>query len=267
MKIALMDEVDKGSSADETLNQIDAALEDDPRKIGDVWRSQKMGRDVAAIATEMNWASPGPVYSYRTYINVLRGMTEPPMKPTIALQCGRQIASFIRRHPQLSSEARELLNGRRQRCESNVEEYEELEATTSDDDTDEGDNAGVYVYTLPHYIHHPVSGKPDARSTPRTLLKVGKSDIDIEVRIKQQTTTALPERPIKLRIYQGDDEPTEIEKRIHTMLDAADHNPNREKGAGKEWFLTNLKFLDAIAVTLGLQIRRYNEDMTTELET
>ena len=51
------------------------------------------------------------------------------------------------------------------------------------------------------------------------------------------------------------------------MLDAADHNPNREKGAGKEWFLTNLKFLDAIAVTLGLQIRRYNEDMTTELET
>ena len=247
--------------------EIDAALEGDTRKIGDVWRSQKEDDDVARIMNEMGWAGPGAVYSYRTYINVLRGATPAPKSPTMALQCCRQIASFIRRHPQLSAAAKELLDSRRQECESNAEEYDEPESITSEDDLSSGDKAGVYVYTLPHYLHHPVRGKPDESSTPRTFLKVGKSDGDIDGRIRQQTTTALPEPPIKLRTYQGDEGPVVLEKRIHAMLDAADHNPNREKGAGKEWFLTNLKFLDAIASMLGLKIHRYNEDKTTELET
>ncbi len=36
-------------------------------------------------------------------------------------------------------------------------------------------------------------------------------------------------------------------RRIHGHLAPADHNPNRARGAGKEWFLANLNFLDAVA--------------------
>ena len=257
----------ENSESGDPATEIDAALEGDTRKIGDVWRSQRKDDDVVRIMNEMGWAGRGPVYSYRTYISVLRGESTAPKSPTMALQCGRQIASFTRRHPQLSTAAKELLDSRRQECESKAEEYDEPESTMSEDDPSSGAQIGVYVYTLPHYLHHPVARKPDESSTPKTFLKVGKSDVDVELRIRQQTTTALPEPPMKLRLYQGEGGPVALEKKIHAMLDAADHNPNREKGAGKEWFLTNLKFLDAIASTLKLQIHRYNEDKTTELET
>ncbi|MDE0007193.1 MAG: GIY-YIG nuclease family protein, partial [Gammaproteobacteria bacterium] len=90
---------------------------------------------------------------------------------------------------------------------------------------------------------------------------------NVQARIKQQPTTALRQPPITWRVYQGAGDPAELEKRLHKALDAADHNPNRAKGAGKEWFLTNLKFLDAVAAMLDLEIHRYHEDMTTELET
>ena len=245
---------------------IDAALDSDERKIGAMWRAQKIDDDTSRIAKEMGWTTVSAVYSYRTYINVLRGTSAAPRSPVMALQCSRQIASFIRRHSKLSAAAKELLESRRQDCDTSSDEYEEPTSSSSEDELPE-DQAGVYVYTLPHYINHPVTEKPDASSTPRTFLKVGKSDVDIEQRIKQQATTALPEKPLKLRLYQNDDKPIDLEHKIHGMLNASDHNPNQEKGAGKEWFLTNLKFLDAIATILGSSIRRYNENMTTELET
>lgn len=111
-------------SGEGTTTEIDAALGSDTRKIGDVWRALKAGADVAAISSQMGWAAPRPVYSYRTYINVLRGVAPPPTKPTMALQCGRQIGSFIRRHSELSNEAKDSLEQRRQRCESNADEYD-----------------------------------------------------------------------------------------------------------------------------------------------
>lgn len=257
-----MDETSKNIIA-----EIEAALDQDPKKIGEVWRAQRADDDVVHIQNEMGWETPSAVYSYRTYINVLRGEVPPPPSPTMALQCSRQIASFIQRHPEIAATTKERLEATRVSCFSNASNDEVDDTTTLEDDGLAGMGAGVYVYTLPHYIQHPVIAKPDASSTPRTLLKVGKSDIDIEVRIKQQTTTALPEPPMKLRVYLGDSEPAAIERNMHAMLDAADHNPNRAKGAGKEWFLTNLKFLDAIAKVLDLQTHRYNGDKTTELET
>lgn len=246
--------------------EVDAALDADVRKIGDVWRSLKTDDDVNRIMKEMDWAGPGPVYSYRTYINALRGESLPKGQ-VLALQCSRQIASFIRRHTELSPDTKQTLNARRQQCDNIAEDYEEPDPLPSEEQAvPSPDPVGVYVYTYPHYLNHPVASKPDADSTPRTFLKVGKSDIDIEVRIAQQATTAFPERPLKLRLYQGDDDPALIEKKIHATLNAADHNPNKRKGAGKEWFLTNLKFLDMIAGMLELDVHRYNDDKTTELE-
>ena len=245
-------------------DEIDAALDQDERKIGEFWRAQKQTGDVNEIAAEMGWETPSAVYSYRTYINVLRGTASPTV--SMALQCRRQIGSFIRRHNELSAQAKDILSSRQASCDSIAESYDEPDSSVGEEaDIELG--AGVYVYTLPHYIRHPVVDKPDASSTPRTFLKVGKSDTNVDERIRQQATTALPEPPVTLRVYQGADYPGKVEKRLHEALDAADHNPNRAKGAGKEWFLTNLKFLDAVAAMLDLKIHRLHEDMTTELET
>src|SRR5205085_1296059 len=59
---------------------------------------------------------------------------------------------------------------------------------------------GVYVYSLPIYLEHPV----DAASG-RTLLKVGHSSVDVFTRVSGQSrTTALPEDPVLLRIFACD---------------------------------------------------------------
>lgn len=259
-------------SGTDSLAEIDALLEIDGRKIGAFWRAQKEDEDAGVIAEKMGWATPSAVWSYRKYIDVLRGTSPAPTAPAVALQCSRQIASFIRRHPDLSGPTKNLLEDRKRDCDAKGDEYEEHVSPSSDADSDSvEDQAGVYVYTLPHYLNHPVHPATETHGaiskTPRTFLKVGKSDVDINVRIRQQASTALPERPLKLRLYRNDESAIDLERKIHRMLKAADHNPNEERGAGKEWFMTNLKFLDAIAVAFEIQIERYNEDKTAELET
>jgi hypothetical protein len=118
------------------------------------------------------------------------------------------------------------------------------------------EEAGVYVYALPHYIRHPYD-----QASGRTLLKVGHSQSDVIVRFRNHIrTTALPEEPILLRIYRtnGDSAPR-AEAAFHRLLDAADHSSTIGRSAGREWFLTHTRFLDEIAATLGLQINVINE--------
>jgi hypothetical protein len=84
-------------------------------------------------------------------------------------------------------------------------------------------------------------------------MKVGKSDSDVIRRFRQQErNTALPEDPRLLRVYTGIEDKGDVEKRIHALLSAADHRRNRSRAAGTEWFLTNLKFLDALAADMQL---------------
>jgi len=42
--------------------------------------------------------------------------------------------------------------------------------------------------------------------------------------------------------------------RFHALLSAADHRRNQGRAAGTEWFLTSLRFLDAIAEDMGLTL-------------
>ncbi len=46
---------------------------------------------------------------------------------------------------------------------------------------------------------------------------------------------------------------------MHTHLNAADHNQNRSRGAGKEWFLTHLTFIDSTADLLAMEIKYEDE--------
>lgn len=103
--------------------------------------------------------------------------------------------------------------------------------------------------------------------TDRTLMKVGKSDRDVIQRFNEQTrTTALPEAPVLLRIYESKSKTaglSEIEKTFHELLEAADHDRSTARTGGTEWFLTSLKFLDKIAFVLGMTITT-NEDLQGE---
>lgn len=112
--------------------------------------------------------------------------------------------------------------------------------------------AGVYVYGLPWILAHP---DPE---TNRTLLKVGHSSVDIFNRVASQSrTTALPEDPMLLRVYPCD-ESARAEAQFHDRLTRAGHLRPDTTYAGKEWFLTNLDFLDGVAAELGLEVKVVN---------
>jgi len=121
---------------------------------------------------------------------------------------------------------------------------------------------GVYVYSLMHYLTYPYDPE-----SGRTLMKVGMSDRDVIRRFREQIrTTALPEEPILLRIYQASEVQsslTEIEKTFHNLLEAADHDRSNARTGGTEWFLTSLKFLDKIGDTLSLKVTT-NQDLESE---
>jgi hypothetical protein len=114
--------------------------------------------------------------------------------------------------------------------------------------------AGIYVYTLPHYVRYPYDAK-----TGRTLLKVGHSSVDALYRANAQArVTSLPEDPWLLRIYPAE-AASQAEKQFHGFLRDADHDGVRGTRTGSEWFLTSLKFLDRIATAIGLQVRVIND--------
>ena len=115
--------------------------------------------------------------------------------------------------------------------------------------------AGVYVYSLPHYLAHPFD-----ISTQRTLLKIGHSSVDVFNRVLTQSrTTALPEDPILLRIYPCESS-AGFEAKFHAWLTQAGHlRPGSTTQAGTEWFLTTVDFLDDIAIELGLDIQDVND--------
>jgi hypothetical protein len=72
---------------------------------------------------------------------------------------------------------------------------------------------------------------------------------------EQIRTTALPEDPVLLRVYPtSETDALEKERTFHRLLEAADHDRSSARTGGTEWFLTSLKFLDEIAVTLALEV-------------
>ena len=133
---------------------------------------------------------------------------------------------------------------------------EEGAARTRTEEVESQDVPGIYVYSLPHYLRFPFD--PDRR---HTLLKVGRSQVDVYRRTSQQgRTTALPEDPLLLRVYATSaDDAVGAEKYFHTFLEDADHLRNRSSRAGREWFLTTTKFLDRLAKERGLAIEVVND--------
>lgn len=189
----------------------------------------------------------------------------------MARQIAARMKSTIRKH-EFSTRTREVL-------ERNIAE---LEGIASDADAFEAeqdkaeiaehsveerlrDRTGVYVFTYPHYLRHPTHPSRESEKMPdRTLLKVGFADNGIFDRVNQETSGAgVPEHRRVLRAYlttQGESQSSRnLERKFHELLDSAGHaGPKRgsteyQRG-GKEWFYSNVDFLDRIAQLLNLEI-------------
>jgi hypothetical protein len=108
---------------------------------------------------------------------------------------------------------------------------------------------GIYVYSFPQYLRHPAE-------SGLVALKVGHSATDSIRRFRDQTrTTGMPEDPVLLRVYPtAPAAAAETEKVFHALLTAARHGRKNGAMSGKEWFSTDLGFLDEIARTLKLEI-------------
>lgn len=237
--------------------EVEALLATDTTWLGDVWQALKTERPMAELAAEMN-ITPGPLYSYQSLINALIDGSISTF-PSVAAGHSARIRSWLKKDdlsPQLRAalqEQEKALNAvasdpTAQRVEDDVAVNASIRAEAEQ-------VPGIYVYTLPHYWRHKVDPEND-----QTYLKVGKSETDVFSRVRGQRTTALPEDPWLLRVYETDDAGL-VERRFHAMLDAADHHRSQSTRGGREWFMTSLRILDWYATDQGLTIRRTNEDV------
>lgn len=244
--------------------EIEAMLEVDPRRIGQVWREmQEHGRVAEKIRDALDLVTVGTVTSCFGSIDTLVTGEQLTSAPTLASQRASMLRGFLKRHDASLSQATKdrLEDLVRRHDHASTDESEIAKESQELEERDQGlrdGTPGIYVYTLPHYMKHPVLRNDDAESDHRTYLKVGRSDRDVAKRMAQQSTTALPEPIMVLRRYttarKSPGGYRELEAKMHSHLNAADHNQNRKRGAGKEWFLTHLKFIDSTAELLGLVV-------------
>ena len=247
-----------GETHGDIQSEIRRAFEADDTRMGDVWRATAAGKTPAQTAEELGTQTSNFVNKYLRFVRAIE-TGDLPSAPTMIRECRTTTKGFLNRHSaRLSVSAIGILNERIATLESLMnnpaaEEAEDQKIRQGTESIESQGIAGIYVYTLPHYRKHPVEPSTDESISDRTLMKVGMSDSDVIRRfLHQQRNTSLPEDPQLLRVYVGEGEMLPIEQRMHRLLKAADHRQNAGRASGTEWFLTSLKFLDALALDMGL---------------
>jgi T5orf172 domain len=244
---------------DDTLRQeLEQILTTNDGKLGVVARLWiERPRSNRELAEAGGGANQGAAANTRATVQaVLEGII--PTGPSVALQARSAVSSLIKQNLGASAETLQYLADLRNRLEDRAtnaeaveEENEKLEKATKVLEEVLEKQPGVYVYTTPTYFRSIKKTDPD-----RSWFKVGKTDRAAGVRIgEQMRATGLPEDPYIARVYRHPSlTPKELEDEFHRLLDAAGHGRSHAKLSGKEWFTTNLEFLDAIASALTCEI-------------
>ena len=243
---------------DVVAKEVRDALQIDETRMGDVYRALALGKSSTEIAAELGTQTPNFVNKYKRFARAIE-TGDLPSAPTMIRECGIAMRGFLNRHyARLSPGTIKVLESRivtlsTVRIDPIAEENEDLRIQQRTQSAERQAVTGIYVYTLPHYRKHPVEPALDESLAHRTLMKVGMSDSDVIRRFRhQERNTSLPEDPELIRIYTGTTDMLPLEQRMHRLLRAADHRQNTGRASGTEWFLTSLKFLDAIAADMGL---------------
>jgi len=247
------------------LSELINYLENDESLYGIIYRKKKAGVSNEEIQKAQGATYPNFIWNYQRYI---RALLEGDIPNAVSLM--NEVAMLFRKllkSLEFSESAKSyLLSGLREiderKSDSKLQIKTQNQVVKASNDLEKESTPGLYVYSLMHYLTYPYDPE-----SGRTLMKVGMSDRDVIRRFREQTrTTALPEEPILLRIYEStaaDQTLGEIEKTFHNLLEAADHDRSSARTGGTEWFLTSLKFLDKIAETLGLRATT-NKDLESE---
>jgi hypothetical protein len=240
-------------------------LENDVALYGFIYRAKRDNVSNEEIQKSRGAAYPNFIWNYQRYI---RALLEGDLPSGISLM--NEVAVLFRRVSKLtdlSEEAiahltRGLAEIEKRKNDPEIKSKSEKQLLKSSQALEKKSTPGIYVYTLMHYMNYRYDPDSD-----RTLIKVGKSDRDVIQRFREQIrTTALPEEPVLLRIYESKDQErslSTLEKTFHEVLEAADHDRSTARTGGTEWFLTSLKFLDKIAFVLGMTITT-NEDLDSD---
>ena len=136
------------------IQEIEAALADDDRRLGDVFQARQEDPDKEAktIATELGLSTPGTVYANLRAMETMReNRVRSPIKPTSAKQAESLIRGFAKRHSSiLSVRTRERLHDlvlelQRIIVDENAinQENEELEREELKRQAEAGDGKGV----------------------------------------------------------------------------------------------------------------------------
>ena len=201
-------------------------------------------------------ASQGAAANLRVTVKtVLEGVF--PSGPTVAAQSRRSIGGLIRDNRGLSEAARSHLEGLRTKLEAIATDSAAIEledrglaVLSKDLELSLEKMAGVYVFTLPSFYRAVQKTDPE-----RFWFKIGKTDRNAGKRVREIMKTGLPEDPKILRVYSHPARtPKEIETEFHKLLISAGHYRAVGDQTGRDWFATNLDFLDAIASSLGCEI-------------
>ena len=240
--------------SDQYRKEVEAALEGDNTRLGDVWRLNREGKSPDQISEELGVSTSGFVYTYRRYIDaILEGVL--PDKPTLANQTAGVLRSFRKRYvDSFSLETKQVLKKRAEDCKRLATDVKAIEEEVAEDERQTSEVAkllipGIYVYTYPHYLHHPVV-QENEDFDKRTYLKVGMSTKDAFERVMKQTT-GMPEPAKILQVWIVDnDKVEETEKKIHDHLRVIGHRIGNNKR--REWFLTNEETIDSTANLIGL---------------
>ena len=247
------------------LAELIAYLEIDESLFGTIYRKKKDGVSNEEIQKAQGAAYPNFIWNYQRYI---RALLEGDIPTGLSLMS--EVSVLFRkllRSDTFSEVTKSYLQAGLheidvRKSDTKLQIRTQNQVAKASTELERKSTSGVYVYSLMHYLTYPYDPE-----SGRTLMKVGMSDRDVIRRFKEQIrTTALPEEPILLRIYEASEAQsslTEIEKTFHSLLEAADHDRSSARTGGTEWFLTSLKFLDKIGETLNLKMTT-NQDLESE---
>lgn len=237
--------------------ELRSILEQDESLLGRIYRHDLAGLSPQEIAEAEGNQTPAFVYNYRLQIAALVD-GEVPTSAWVARAVAQKLRRWLRTldlSPEMRVDLAKFESTVRSRADdAQVQEQELEEAVSKTRLAEKASTAGIYVYTLPHYLRHPID-----EASGKTLLKIGHSAADAYYRAASAgRLTALPEDPILLRIYPAE-QSAQTEREFHAWLRDADHITGRGRRTGSEWFVTSTKFLDRVARSLGLEVHAINE--------
>lgn len=240
------------------LPELRQFLGENDRQLGEVFRCDDEGKNYTArqLVEFGAAANSGAIGNLRCAVRaILEGTI--PNGPTVALQAASGVRGLMRDNPEMSTATNDyltrliadLVTKSHDPAAQQVEEREQRRIGWQIEQ-ELMKTGGVYVYSYPHYITHPVKDEP-----VRYMLKVGMTTADLKSRIAQQRIkTGMPEDPQIVSGYRSKTlSPKEMEAKFRRVLVAAGaHRRGAETGA--EWYVTHWDFLDALAQEFGFEI-------------